>query len=420
MLDKITGKDEKDVPDLRKNGNKSNSNMGNRLRNIAGKITGEKKEEKEKKSKTSDERKKPRPMPRPRRKPTSQPSLTPGPKKKPTRFGRQINQEDQRTLIGAVVFGIIILLIVVGGYYFLVYSPYQQTLNAAKTTKINEVNTYFKGPLAVDPRKQALMAEIDGATTPESVLAVDVLGPATGAWREYQTQQIKAQKDNYGRVMIVYAAGTTKQIIIGVSDAQKIVNRSDASVLANMVIKTPDTVAVPIIVNRLQAAGGLVNVGDKVDVYLNTNATNQTNVTSGPTPKISGATVLAILRARDSGTITANMTHAQDFAINQLVQSVSRSQSASKDVEQLLRAAASRNWDEGQVRELLNSYGWRLSDFERESNLGELDAQYLVLLEVPREDTLFVIQNMNSLYLTVPTQTAPVWMITELKAIYGT
>jgi len=102
-----------------------------------------------------------------------------------------------------------------------------------------------------------------------------------------------------------------------------------------------------------------------------------------------------------------------------LIQSSSRSESASTDVEQLLRAAASRNWDEGQVSSTLNAYGWRLSDFERASNLGELDAQYLVLLEVPRENAIFLIQNMNNVIFTVPTQQAPEWMIRELRAIYG-
>ncbi len=54
-----------------------------------------------------------------------------------------------------------------------------------------------------------------------------------------------------------------------VADAQKIVNEADASVLANMEIVTPDTVAVPIVILRTQAAGGLINVGDAVDVYQN-------------------------------------------------------------------------------------------------------------------------------------------------------
>ena len=138
----------------------------------------------------------------------------------------------------------------------------------AKQTKINEVNTYFTGALATDPRGIDLRLQIDSAETPEQALAVDVLGPATQAWREYQNQQIETQKDPYGRVMIVYSAGSQKNIILKVVDAQKLVNEADASVLSNMQIKTPDTVAIPMIISRLQAAGGLVNVGNSVDVYL--------------------------------------------------------------------------------------------------------------------------------------------------------
>ena len=82
-----------------------------------------------------------------------------------------------------------------------------------------------------------------------------------------------------------------------------------------MDIETPDTVAVRIVVSRLQAAGGLINVGNKVDVYLRTNASaqgsNQSNQTSSTSPNISGATVLAILRATDSGAIDANLTVAE-------------------------------------------------------------------------------------------------------------
>jgi hypothetical protein len=237
--------------------------------------------------------------------------------------------------------------------------------------------------------------------------------------------------------MINYAAGGQKNLIMKTDAAQKIVNEADATVLSNMVIKTPDTVAVPIIITRLQAAGGLINVGDSVDVYLTTtnttatttnatNATNQTATTStqstSSSPSISGATVLAILRAKESGSIDAGIQQSQEIAVNTLTMTTSRTQSASTSgdgVEDLLKAAASNTWDEAQVTTLLNAYGWRLSDFERASNLGELDVRYMVVLEVPRENALFLMQNSQSLQLTVPTQNAPEWMITELKSIYG-
>jgi hypothetical protein len=447
MLDKILGKKDKDkdVPDLRKDGKKSDSDIGGRLKGMVSKATEKSKDKgvKNGDAKPPSGKTIPRPMPKPRPKPTETPRLKPPkkkPPKKPQKPGRlggglgKVPDDDKRTLVGAAVFGIILIVLVGAGYYFLVYAPYQEALTSAKQTKFAEVNTYFKGPLALDPRKSTILAEIDGASTPEQVLAVDVIGPATAGWREYQTQQIKTKKDPYNRVMITYAAGGKKNLIVKTADAQTIVNAADASVLSNMDITTPDTVAVPIIITRLQAAGGLINVGDSVDVYLSTtNATNQTaNQTANQTttttqtnasaPDISGSTVLAILRAKDSGVVDANLKQSQDIAVNQLTMSNSRSQStatSTSGLEDLLKAAASRTWDEATVNSLLNSYGWRLSDFERTSNLGELDVRYLVVLEVPRENALFLMQNSNALQLTLSSQNAPQWLSNVLKKKYG-
>ena len=439
MLDKIRGKkkDDKDSPDLRGNNNKKDdSDIGGRLKGMVGKVTGKGDEGKKEEMKAPPERKMPRPMPKPMAKPGEKPRLK-SPQKRPegkkpgmSGFGRRIPDDDQRTLVGAAVFGIILIVLVGAGYYFLVYAPYQDTLSNAKQTKLAAVNTYFTGPLATDARGINLRAQIESATTPDQVDAIDVLGPATEAWREYQNQQINTQKDPYNRVMISYKAstGTQKNSIVKVADAKTIVSQADASVLSQMQITTPNTVAIPIIISRLQAAGGLINVGNSVDVYLmngtssastSNNTTTSTVSSSNGTPQISGATVLAILRAKNSGTINANKSHAQTVAMSNLVQGSSRSESASQDVDELLKAAAANNWDQNEVSSLLNSYGWRLSDFERTSNLGELDAQYLLLLEVPRENAIFLIQNMNNVILTVPTQQAPNWMIKELKQIYG-
>ena len=469
MLDKILGKkdkDKNDTPDLRKNGKKSdsdNSDIGGRLKDMVGKVSGKPKDDDKAKlddgdKKVAPDKKMPRPMPKPKPKQTmDKPRLRPPEKKKPGGFaglggglGKQLPEDDQRTLVGAAVFGIILIILVGAGYYFLVYAPYQDTLNSAKMSKINEVNSYFKGALAADPQKNMILADIDSGVTPDQVLAVDVIGPATTAWRAYQNQQINLKKDPYGRVQISYsnqpttAAGNgtdssdsavssssdVTNLIVKVADAQKIVNEADATVLANMEITTPDTVAVPIVLLRTQAAGGLVNVGDSVDVYQNVapapvtgnNTTQTTSTVTNTSPIISGATVLAILRNSTSGiysSSSSNLTHSQLFTINSGGLSTQTSQSAQGDVEQLLRAGASRNWNDAQLTTLLNAYGWRLSDFERVSNLGDLDAQYLVLLEVPRENALWLIENSNSVVLVVPTQSAPEWMITELHQIYG-
>jgi hypothetical protein len=438
MLDKILGnkdKDKKDKPDLHKNGKKPDSSMGGRFKGMVDKVSGTNGRSNGDKGKSSDkpsfDKKIPRPMPRPKPKPLDKPRLRhPDDKKKSagfsSGFGRKIPDDDRKTLVGAAVFGIILIVLVVAGYYFLVYQPYQDTLNNAKMQKINETNTLFTGALSTDPKRTSLLASIDSGVTPDQVLAIDVKGPATVSWRTYQNQQITAKQDPYGRVMISYTTTDEKNRIMNTSSAQTIVNESDANALSQMDIETPNTVAVPIMITRLQAAGGLINVGDSVDVYLNTNSSssgnqtsNQTSTTSNDSPEISGATVLAILRATDSGAVDANLTEAAALSSNSANYGAAVSQASQTDVEQLLRAASSGTWNESQVSKLLNSYGWKLSDFERESNLGELDAEYLVVLEVPRENALFLIQNMNSVMLTVPTSNAPNWMVQELKSIYG-
>jgi hypothetical protein len=206
-------------------------------------------------------------MPKPMAKPDEKPRLKP-PQKKPDRkkpgmgamggFGKRIPDDDQRTLVGAAVFAIILIVLVGAGYYFLVYAPYQDALGSAKQAKLSEVNTYFTGPLATDPLGIDLRAQIDGATTPEEVNAIDVITPATQQWRTYQNgqiQNISAESNSFGRVMITYTAGTQKDIILKAADAQTLVNQNDAVVLSNLQIKFPNTVAIPMIVSRLQAAG---------------------------------------------------------------------------------------------------------------------------------------------------------------------
>ncbi|MGP8024148.1 MAG: DUF515 domain-containing protein [Methanobacterium sp.] len=473
MLDKILGKNDKDNNglDLRKKDKDPGMDVSDRIKNMVSKASNGSKDQinkiKSKSNSNGDEddkgakRKIPRPMPKPRPRDTGNARLKslqkPPEDKKPDGiggilpgFGRRMPgggggsaggggpDEDQRTLVGALVFGLILIVLVGAGYYFLVYAPYQGTLNDAKQSQINLVNTYYVGPLATDPEAQTLLSEIESAVTPAQASAVDVIGPATTSWQAYQNQQVNTLKDNYSRVQVNYNnSGTQQTIIMKVSDAQQLISQSDAAVLSNMVITTPNTVAIPLILTRLQAAGGVINVGDAVDIYLNSNGTtavqsaNQTNQSgstqsssstqsSGSTPIVSGATVLALLRSEsDSGTISANLTEAQSIAENQISTSSSTSQSSDTDVDQLLRAAASNTWDPTTINALLDNYGYNLNNLERVSNLGDLNAQYLVILEIPQQNAMTVIQNMNSLQLVVPTESAPTWMATELHHIYG-
>ena len=481
MLDKLkkNNKNNEDAsPKLRRPSQpKESGEVGDKVKGLVSKVSGnDKKEQKvstpKLKVKSDGDKATPRPMPKPKAKPDDGPKTKLKPKVAPNKrsvgakpgsrkpgsgkggFGGRVQNDDQKTLVGAIVFGVILIILVSSLYYFLVYQPYQENLDAAKDTKYGEIDTYFKNGLASDPMKQTLTSQVASATTPEEVLSIDVIGPATDEWRNYQTQELNNKKDKFKRVMVAYStdpqdaittdtsaegdgaamapqtenSANKKEVIMNSKDTTEFIKQADALVLANMVIETPDTVAVPLIISRLQAAGGLVSVGNSVDVYLkkeeeNAQPSNETNGTAAPadkedTPEISGATVLAILRAKDSGAVEASLLTSQALTMNDASHTVQNEKVTNTDVEQLLRAAASGSFNKGQTAALLQNYGITLSNYERSSNLGELDAQYLVLLEVPREDVTTLIQNPDSVMLTVPTQSAPTWMIKEMKSIY--
>lgn len=210
-----------------------------------------------------------------------------------------VNNDDSKSIFGAAIFGLILIVLLFSAYYFLFYQPFQDDLSTARTNKINELNSLFKGPLALDPNVLTLTSEIELAKSQEEVNAIDIIRPATYSWREYQSKQINKTKDDFNRVMLtyetvsignavsgssiifneniessngvagdnqvskagfVYAESTdnlnNKNIIMDADDAKSFVNENDGAILANVVFKKPDTVAVPILITRLQAGAG--------------------------------------------------------------------------------------------------------------------------------------------------------------------
>lgn len=440
-------------------------------------------------------------------------------------FRKSLGTDDSKTILGAAIFSLILIVLLFSGYYFLVYQPFQDDLSTAKTNKFNELNSLFKGPLALDPNVLTLTSEIELAKSPEEINAIDIIRPATFSWREYQSKQINKTKDNFNRVMVTYetissentASGNiaifngnngsntnfnsiddnnqiskagfvyaesnnninNKNVIMDAEDAKSLVNENDGRVLANIVFKKPDTVAVPVLIDRLQAGAGLISIGSIVDIYTlydsnqlqssdssqsssqsnsesssisegsdnsnvstdseNTNIdgnsqsnlqsnTGQISTTSSSqqdsktvivSPDISGSTILAIMRSKDSGMISADYIKSQTTINGNNTNQVQNSKSFSTDVEEMIRGSISGGYNEKQISTLLNRYGLKLSDYERQSNLAEIDVQYLLLIEVPRNDVPFVINNMENIILTIPTSKAPDWMINELKNTYS-
>ncbi|KZX15497.1 hypothetical protein MBCUT_14940 [Methanobrevibacter cuticularis] len=376
------------------------------------------------------------------------------------------DDDETKTMVGGAIFGLIIIVLLFSSYYFLIYSPSQDALAAAKTSKLNELNSLFKGPLALDNDAFVIKSQIESANSPEEAKSIDILRPATAKWREYHNRIINNAHDDFNRVMAVYEATSNKKnVIMDVEDAHSFVDENDGTSLANLEFKKPDTVAVPILISRLQAGAGLLTVGSIVDIYSlnsesnqisdsksNDQSTDQNDSQSGssessdqevsnddsnsnssyissPTssddkkisnsPIISGATILAIMRSKDSGVIDANYIKTHITTNGDQINQIEDSKSFSTNVEEMLRGAITGGFNEKEIADLLNSYGLTLSNYERSSNIAEIDVQYLILVEVPREDVSFVINDMDNLILTIPTSYAPTWMVNELQDTYN-
>ena len=94
-------------------------------------------------------------------------------------------------------------------------------------------------------------------------------------------------------------------------------------------------------------------------------------------------------------------------------------QTFTSNVLEMLKGAIIKGYDEKTTMDMLKDYGIKLSNYERQINLGDLDAEYMLLNEVPQDKVSFIINNMDSIVLTIPTTKAPSWMSTEINSTYA-
>ena len=326
-----------------------------------------------------------------------------------------ITDDEKKRKIGMIITTIIITTLIISAYYFIVYEPSQQQLSVAKTTKLNELHDLYCGALATSPSALLLEQQINNANSPQQVNSISIVPQATKDWQSFHKKSININKDKFNRTMISYS-NDSKNIIIPFAKAMNIVNSNDARVLSKIKFEEPNTVSVPILVSRLQAGAGLVKVGSIVDIYTNMNDTytNQTNAT----PEISGCTVLSIMRYEENGEIESQYSKSNMLVNGNNTNPHENTRSFSSNVLEMIKGAIVNGYSEEETYALLKDYGVKLSNYEREINLGDLDAQYMLLIETPQDKVNHVLNNMDNIVLTIPTSQAPDWMVNELSTTY--
>ncbi len=365
------------------------------------------------------------------------------------RHSRYFDRENQQLLTGTAIVVIILIIVVSIGYYYAIYSPNMQELETQKTIKTNEVNRVFKDNLSDCSTKQALISRIDEASSIEDLEKIDVASSAYPVLKNELLNQISTCSDKYHRVEVVTNGSPT---IMSTTNATNYINSISTDEMVDTSINIVDTVIIPVNIDRKQAASGLITQGDTVDIYTrstttdndnenstevdSSNLTDNTTVNSTdinntdnisqenntnetPTSEnnietndsndnnsklVGGATVISILRSKDSGSIDS------EIELSEYPTDRNLSQASSMDIEEIMSSKAAGTLDESQLNILLNQYGWRLSDYERTANLGDLDVEYIIMLEVPRSSVESVINNMENIILTIPTSDSPSWV----------
>lgn len=328
--------------------------------------------------------------------------------------------DEKKRKIGKIITTIIILTLIISAYYFIIYEPAQQELNEAKTSKLNELHSLYKGPLADAGSVFEIESKINDANNVYEVKSINILRQATNDWKRFHIQSIHSNTDQFNRTMVVYENNSRNEIMPA-NEAIELVNNNNAEKLSEMLFKKPNTVSVPILISRLQAGAGLIGVGSIVDIYKNNNNTlfNETADLNKSEADVCGCTVLSIMRYEDNGKIESEYSKGNTVVEGNNTYPNENSKTFSSDVLEMLKGAIIQGYDEKTTLDMLRNYGVKLSNYEREINLGDLDAEYMLLIEVPQDKVTFIINNMDSIVLTIPTSKAPSWMAGEINSTYS-
>ncbi len=319
-------------------------------------------------------------------------------------------QENMELLTGMIVVILIVTILLSMGYYFLFFAPQQEQLNNLKQEKINTVNTLLSSDEG--PNKEVIISEIESCGDIESLEKLNVDAMVYPILKNLLLDQLNEYKDKYDRVE-VHTANTTD--IMKINKASKYISSRDSFTLSTISIKPVDSVIIPLSINRKQAASGLITQGNIVDIYAsnkyslheeNDETDNNTHYqVNDSTSKVAGGCqIVSILRSKDSAIIDQN-TELSEYPKNRNL-----SQSSTLDIQQILSSKAAGVYDEKQIKLLLDDYATRLSGYERTSKIGDLDVEYIVMLEVPSSSVEYIIDNMDNIILTIPTYDAPSWV----------
>ncbi len=309
--------------------------------------------------------------------------------------------------------GILVILIFIGslsllGYKFLV-KPIEKkieiedtALAQAKVQKINSINDAFAGlPARYVSDKAQLINQVNQAATLAQVQEIDFSMPASNAWRSYTLEKVNEIVRKTEKIEMEVGKDIYRELAV---IKQKISLLSYAE-LRTAVVRELRTEYVPIRLLREQAAMGVVEPGNIVNIYFKNGSSIATLAKD--------ARIIAVVRAKASGSInlaenegkmdTGGGIEGYGTAASLSIGATSAALSGSYEgstglkmrqsettytvnIEELQKAAAASKLPESYIKEVLENYGLKLNTIERETNIGDLGVEYLMLFEVSNKE----------------------------------
>jgi len=341
-------------------------------------------------------------------------------------------------------------------------AEYKKELEKVKAAKIEEANSQLAGlPVEFNSLKNDLISTITAKSKIEDAKAIDIASISTEIWRESKKRDVD-KNALIGTVVIAYlypavdnatATPSYYEIVKGAENIKKVIGLLNLAELKSLVIKATKAEYIPIRLPR-ERAGGFAEKGDKISIYYRETLLSG-GIMVGVAPLLVGAggenltirqlvkdgVIIEVMRAQSAGSITLSEAEAKSdtgggaegkgtiptlsigslgtitsdsgFGASIGYKTRTTSSAYSVNLAEIQKAAAAGKISEKELMESLEKYGVKLSELERETNLGNLDEEFFMLVEVTEEEAkLLILRLLNSdekanLFITI--SATPQW-----------
>ena len=374
-------------------------------------------------------------------------------------------EPDEKRRRLARIIGVIVIIAVLGGLYVVgnkyvlqppetlspietiaptqpVISDVEQQAKMAELAKVKkdknaEIEALFSGlPSDYTSNKNQLIDEITTSTTTEAVSSIKGEVAATTSWRNYRKDEVDRKSTLTGGAI----AQIDVTLIKGADEIKRQIDLLTLAELRTIVISEMRSEFIPIRLPRDQFTGGFAEVGDQVNIlYRYLDQPGTPNETAMIRYLAKNGRVVAIMKPtssialseseqqRQTGSGTEGKGNVTTITMGQYgltisdgpygasvgVKSLEKSSSYTVDLGEVQKAAAASKVELDDFMANMEKYGVRLSEIERETNIGDLDTEYLMLVEVSENEAseiaLRLLDRDEKANLLVTISKAPSW-----------